>query len=41
LPPRTILRPQCEDDDGGVWFSIGAATKEGPGVARFKDGRFT
>lgn len=41
LPPRTILRPHCEDDEGGVWFSLGAVSKEGFGVARFKDGRFT
>ena len=35
------LRPQCEDDDGGVWFSLGALFKDGIGVVRFKDGRFT
>ncbi len=39
--PRMILRPQCEDDDGGVWFSTGAVAREGFGVVRFKDGRFT
>jgi signal transduction histidine kinase/ligand-binding sensor domain-containing protein len=39
--PRMMLRPQCEDDDGGVWFSTGAVAKEGLGVVRFKDGRFT
>jgi len=41
LPARTILRPECEDDDGGVWFSIGAMLADGIGVARFKEGRFT
>ena len=41
LPPRVRLRPQCEDDDGGVWFATGALVKEGLGVVRFKDGRFT
>src|SRR5574341_338869 len=41
LPPRMMLRPHCEDDDGGVWFSIGGSFADGIGVARFKDGRFT
>jgi len=31
---RTFMRPQCEDDEGGIWFLI-------DGLARFKDGRFT
>jgi ligand-binding sensor domain-containing protein/signal transduction histidine kinase len=34
VPPRTRLRPACEDDQGGVWFI-------GNGLVRFKDGRFT
>ncbi|HST21111.1 MAG TPA: two-component regulator propeller domain-containing protein, partial [Blastocatellia bacterium] len=34
VPPRTFLRPSCEDDEGGIWF---AADR----LARFKDGRFT
>ena len=41
LPPHTILRPHCEDDDGGIWFSIGGLFRDGTGVVRFKDGRFT
>jgi signal transduction histidine kinase/ligand-binding sensor domain-containing protein len=36
VPPRKLLRPYCEDDEGGIWF-----TATGFGVARFKDGRFT
>ena len=35
VPPRGVLRPYCEDDQGGVWFAADGA------VARFKDGRFT
>jgi ligand-binding sensor domain-containing protein len=23
VPPRTLLRPSCEDDEGGVWFATG------------------
>jgi signal transduction histidine kinase/ligand-binding sensor domain-containing protein len=34
VPPRTFLRPYCEDDEDGVWFAT-------DGLARFKDGRFT
>lgn len=34
VPPRALLRPVCEDDQGGVWFI-------GNGLVRFKDGRFT
>jgi len=41
LPPRVMLRPQCEDDDGGVWFSTGWVLQDGIGVVRFKDGRFS
>jgi signal transduction histidine kinase/ligand-binding sensor domain-containing protein len=41
LPPRTVMRPQCEDDDGGVWFSVGEIHRDGRGVVRYKDGRFT
>jgi signal transduction histidine kinase/ligand-binding sensor domain-containing protein len=41
LPPGVPLRPQCEDDEGGVWFATGELLKDGIGVARFKDGRFT
>ena len=40
LPPRAIHRPQCEDDDGGVWFITNNLQHWGIGVARFKDGRF-
>jgi signal transduction histidine kinase/ligand-binding sensor domain-containing protein len=36
LPPRGVVRPQCEDDEGGLWF-IG----DGVGPVRFKEGRFT
>ncbi len=41
LSPRVPLRPHCEDDDGGIWFSMGELFNEGIGVVRFKDGRFT
>jgi signal transduction histidine kinase/ligand-binding sensor domain-containing protein len=41
VPPRTLLRPSCEDDEGGVWFATGPVHLAGVGVARFKDGRFT
>jgi signal transduction histidine kinase/ligand-binding sensor domain-containing protein len=41
LPPRVRMRPQCEDDDGGVWFATGEALTDGIGVAQFKNGRFT
>jgi hypothetical protein len=41
LPPRTTLRPHCQDGDGGIWFSLGGLFNDGNGVARFKDGRFT
>src|SRR4051812_14797706 len=41
LPPRVPVGPHCEDDDGGIWFSIGELFSDGSGVARFKDGRFT
>jgi signal transduction histidine kinase/ligand-binding sensor domain-containing protein len=41
LPPRTVVRPQCEDGAGGIWFAIGDTFKDGIGVARFKDGRFS
>jgi signal transduction histidine kinase/ligand-binding sensor domain-containing protein len=41
LPPGTVVHAQCEDDGGGVWFSVGELHKDGIGVVRFKDGRFT
>lgn len=41
VPPDVRLRPQCEDAEGGVWFTTGPWIKDGPGVVRFKDGRFT
>jgi ligand-binding sensor domain-containing protein/signal transduction histidine kinase len=42
LPPRlTTLRSHCEDDEGGVWFSTGWVLRDGIGVVRFKDGRFS
>jgi signal transduction histidine kinase/ligand-binding sensor domain-containing protein len=34
VPPHTLLRPACEDAEGGVWFATA-------GLARFEDGRFT
>lgn len=34
VPPRALMRPQCEDYLGGIWFI-------GEGPVRFKDGRFT
>ncbi len=34
VPLHRLLRPYCEDDEGGVWFAT-------DGLARFKDGRFT
>lgn len=40
LPRHTRLRPQCEDDAGGVWFATGALFINGLGAVRFKDGRF-
>lgn len=40
-PPDTLLRPYCEDDEGGIWFASGPVHLSGKGVARFKDGRFT
>lgn len=41
LPPRGLLRPYSEDDDGGIWFITGRVRDPENGVARFKDGRFT
>ena len=41
LPPRTTLRPQYQDADGGIWFALGELFQDGIGVARFKDERFT
>jgi len=41
VPPRTFLRPYCEDDDGGIWFATGPVHLSGIGLVRFKDGRFT
>ncbi|HEX7318345.1 MAG TPA: two-component regulator propeller domain-containing protein [Pyrinomonadaceae bacterium] len=40
VPPRMLLRPSCEDDEGGVWFATGPVHLAGVGLARFKDGRF-
>lgn len=37
---NTRLRPQCEDDAGGVWFATGALFINGLGAVRFKDRRF-
>ena len=34
VPTRVILRPSCEDDEGGIWFLADP-------LVRFKDGRFT
>jgi len=34
VTPRILMQPQCEDDQGGIWFN-------GEGPVRFKDGRFT
>ncbi|HJQ70779.1 MAG TPA: two-component regulator propeller domain-containing protein [Blastocatellia bacterium] len=41
VPSRTLLRPQCEDDEGGIWFATGPIHLPGIGLARFKDERFT
>jgi ligand-binding sensor domain-containing protein/signal transduction histidine kinase len=41
VPSHTLLRPQCEDDEGGIWFATGPVHLPGTGLARFKDGRFT
>jgi signal transduction histidine kinase/ligand-binding sensor domain-containing protein len=41
VPPRTLLRPYCEDDEGGVWFATAPVHLAGIGLARFKEGRFT
>jgi signal transduction histidine kinase/ligand-binding sensor domain-containing protein len=41
VPSRTLLRPQCEDDEGGIWFATGPVHLPGIGLARFKDERFT
>ena len=34
VPASVVLRPYCEDDEGGVWFAADP-------LARFKDGKFT
>lgn len=39
--PHTLMRPQCEDDEGGIWFATGPAHVPGIGLARFRDGQFT
>lgn len=41
LPSRMVVRPQREDEDGGIWFVTGWVLQDGLGVVRFKDGRFT
>lgn len=35
VPLRGILRPFCDNDQGGVWFAADE------GVVRFKNGSFT
>ena len=34
VPPGHLMQPNCEDDQGGIWFTGGEPV-------RFKDGRFT
>lgn len=41
VPPHALLRPNCEDDDGGIWFTAAPEHSSGFELARFKDGRFT
>lgn len=41
VPPHALLRPHCEDDDGGIWFTAAPEHSSGFELARFKDGRFT
>ncbi|MEN3332580.1 MAG: hypothetical protein V7641_1945 [Blastocatellia bacterium] len=42
LPAYTVLRPYCEDEDGGLWLAAGRANQNTSlGLMRFKDGRFT
>jgi hypothetical protein len=31
VPPRTLLRPQCEDDEGGIWFATGLGSVDKSG----------
>ena len=39
FPEVSSLRPECEDEDGGIWFS--STCPEGGYPLRFKDGKFT
>ena len=42
LPAYTVLRPYCEDDDGGLWLAAGRTNQNTSLRAMwFKDGRFT
>ncbi|MGA9768477.1 MAG: two-component regulator propeller domain-containing protein [Blastocatellia bacterium] len=42
LPDYTVLRPYCEDDEGGLWLVAGRTNQNTSlGLMRFKDGRFT
>ncbi|HJQ26735.1 MAG TPA: two-component regulator propeller domain-containing protein [Blastocatellia bacterium] len=42
LPADTVLRPYCEDDDGGLWLAGGKIDQRTTqGLLRFKDGHFT
>ncbi|MBI4750038.1 MAG: hypothetical protein HY774_16255 [Acidobacteria bacterium] len=40
VPSGGQLSPQCEDSDGGIWFTTGFAQREGTGLVRFHNGRF-
>ncbi|HQU86670.1 MAG TPA: two-component regulator propeller domain-containing protein, partial [Pyrinomonadaceae bacterium] len=41
VPPRVVLRPMIEENDGSIWFASALPWLEGVGIARFKDGKFT
>lgn len=41
VPPRTILRPFVEEDDGSIWFAGGSLPGQDIGAVRYKDGKFT
>jgi hypothetical protein len=40
VPPRTILRPYVEEDDGSIWFARGLGV-QAIGAVRYKNGKFT
>lgn len=42
LPAFTVLRPYCEDDNGGLWLAAGRTNQNnGLGLMCLKDGQFT